>query len=526
MVDQESLAQKENNNFRQNVLIVGGGPAGLATALMLVKRGWTNITVLEQRATADYYEPDKSFSYQIDGRGQKFTDFIGLTERLSKISVPSTEFYLTQIKPTGSRKTSKLPTVNPNRKTAYWLPRRAFVLLLYQEIEQNWQDCINVLFNAKCMQINKKGINNLKQEKLEVIVRTENESVITFEPNLLIGCDGLNSIVRNTLKDWHKSTSDKFEMKLFPSPSSCLRYKVLTLPPKFPLDHSGKEHALSTMAYAIRGSLQGRKRSVSLGILPIKNPEEPRSANIIKYSDHQIWELKNTEELYNFFEKAFPQLPVRQIVSFEEAERFAKSEGGYFPIPQYCSGLHFLLSQEQTCLETPLSSAPGIVLLGDTIHCFPPDIGQGVNSALEDVCILNEALSQTNDEFWRALPLYESLRLPDTKALVYLAQTAYPWQYNQNSLGKLLWYANFLMRLVLSRLLPFIFHPPAFFLIQNHQLSYQQIWDRAKHTTKTLYILGLILLCGSLALVLNMYPSCWKIIAIGNLGLTIAPAFF
>jgi 2-polyprenyl-6-methoxyphenol hydroxylase-like FAD-dependent oxidoreductase len=503
MVTEELFTQKESNNFRQNVLIVGGGPAGLATALMLAKRGWINITVLEQRATADYYEPDKAFNYQIDGRGQKFTDFLGLTDKLSKISVPSTEFYLTQVKPNGSRKTSKLPTVNPNRKTAYWLPRRAFVLLLYQEIEQNWQDRITVLFSAKCVQINKKGINNSKQENLEVFVHTENGRVVTFEPYLLVGCDGLHSIVRNTLKEWDKPTSDKFEMKLFPSPSSCLRYKVLTLPPNFPVVHSSNEHAVSTVAYAIRGALRGRKRSVSLGILPLKNPDEPRSANIIKYPDHQIWELKNSEELYNFFEKAFPQLPIRQIVSPEEAERFAKSEGGYFPIPQYCSGLHLLLMHEQACLEIPQSSSAGIILLGDAIHCFPPDIGQGVNSALEDVYILNEALSQSNDELSRSLPLYESLRLPDTKALVYLAQTAYPWQYNQNSLGRLVWYVNFFLRLLLSRLLPFIFNPPAFFLIQNYQLSYQQIWVMVQRTTKTFYILSMILLCGLLALVLK-----------------------
>ena len=39
-----------------------------------------------------------------------------------------------------------------------------------------------------------------------------------------------------------------------------------------------------------------------------------------------------------------------------------------------------------------------------------------VNAALEDVYVLNEALSQSNDDLSSALPLYESLRSSDTKA--------------------------------------------------------------------------------------------------------------
>lgn len=482
----------------QQVLIIGGGPAGLATALMLAKRGWTNITVLEKRTAADYYEPDKSYNYLIDGRGQKLTDLLGVTEEIAKRSVPSTEFYLTLIKPNGSRKTSKVPIVDPNRKTAYWIPRREFVLLLYQEIERNWHNRITVLFNTQCFQINK------TEEKIEILARGDDESVIRFEPYLLFGCDGINSIVQKTLKEWDKSMSDRFEIKYFPSPSSHLKYKVLSLPPKFPLDHSGKEYALSHMTYIIRGAFRNRARSVSLGLLPLQNPDAPRTANIVTRPTHKVWELKNSEEIYNFFEKAFPQLPIRQIVSEEEANRFAQSEGGYFPIPQYCSGLHFLLNQKQTSKESQDHSAAGVVLLGDAIHCFPPDIGQGVNSALEDVYVLNEALSRSHDNLLSALPLYESLRLPDVKPLIRLAQTAFPWQYNQAPVSRWLWNVNFFVRILLSRLLPFIFTPPAFLLIQNHQLSYQEIWDKAQRTTKSLYVLSLILICGFLALAMRI----------------------
>ena len=113
---------------RCNVLIVGGGSAGLAAALMLAKRGWTDITVLEKRMTADDYEPDKSFNYLIDARGQQFTDLLGLSEQLSEISVPAAEFQITRIQANGDRKTIKQSFSDP--KSAYWLFRSTFLQFL------------------------------------------------------------------------------------------------------------------------------------------------------------------------------------------------------------------------------------------------------------------------------------------------------------------------------------------------------------------------------------------------------------
>jgi kynurenine 3-monooxygenase len=454
----------------RNVLIIGGGPTGLAAALMLAKRGWTEITVLEKRVAANYYEPDKSFNYLIDGRGQKFTDLLGLTEQLSAIGVSSTEFHLTRIQPNGSRKTIKVPLIDPSRKPAYWVQRQAFVQLLYQEIQQHWSNQITVVFDTNCTTIHK--VEHHGSETLEVIAeKKDSAQQLRFEPRLLMGCDGIQSIVRSTLNVW--DDSGKFEVQHFPSPSSGLKYKVLSLPPSFPLDPQGTELSVSTMSYAIRGTFQDRNRAMSLGLLPIKNPEVPRTANVVTRPNHQLWQLTTREAILPFLEHAFPQLPLDQIISPEEAERFASSVGGAFPIPQFCTGLHVFLP------------ASGVLLLGDAIHSFPPDIGQGVNSALEDVVVLNQVLAEEEDDLSRALPRYEAVRSPDVDAVVRLAQVAAPWQYNQDPLRAKLWAIAFAIRLGLSKVLPFI-HPPAFFLLQDHKMSYQEVWRKHQSTERLL----------------------------------------
>ena len=300
---------------------------------------------------------------------------------------------------------------------------------------------------------------------------------------------GFNSIVRKTLNDWDISISEKFTMKEFPSPSSGLRYKVLTLPPQFPLSDDNQDKAICDQAYIIRGTFKGQEKSISLGLLPLKNSQTPRTANLITCLHHQLWELKNSEEFYQFFEQAFPHLPIHNIISLEEAERFVNSQGGSFPIPQYCDGCSWLSQDKKT----------GILLLGDAVHCFPPDIGQGVNSALEDVYIFYNVLSQTDDDITQALSKYEEKRHPDFYPLIKLVQTAFPWQYNQDTFRRQLWNINFFIRLSLNRILPFIFSPPAFIMIQNHELNYTTIWQKSQQTTFRLWgLIFLILLLMSL----------------------------
>lgn len=70
------LESSEPSSKPASTAIVGGGPAGLATALMLARRGYQNITVLERLEeppppdSAEWGNPERSYNLGIGGRGQ------------------------------------------------------------------------------------------------------------------------------------------------------------------------------------------------------------------------------------------------------------------------------------------------------------------------------------------------------------------------------------------------------------------------------------------------------------------------
>jgi 2-polyprenyl-6-methoxyphenol hydroxylase-like FAD-dependent oxidoreductase len=54
-------------------------------------------------------------------------------------------------------------------------------------------------------------------------------------------------------------------------------------------------------------------------------------------------------------------------------------------------------SRGEGTASVPPAPTSAVILAGDAVHAFPPDLGQGVNSALEDVYALHRALERNND---------------------------------------------------------------------------------------------------------------------------------
>ena len=245
--------------------------------------------------------------------------------------------------------------------------------------------------------------------------------------------------------------------------------------------------------YIFRSVSQKQDERISLGLLSVKG-DAKRTANIICVPQHKIWSLKTFEEVKQFLVNSFPQVDFSAFVDDEELRRFADAQPGVFPQPQYVPSMMWVLptpvvgenekktdsgSDGSKGVETGAGTVQGVVLAGDSAHAFPPDLGQGVNSGLSDVYALYTSLRDhppTDNNLTKALTVYEQQRVPEAMAICKLMQFGAPYQYNQAPIKAKFFTLNLLFRIILNKMLPFLFSPPAVLMVVSQpELTYAQV---------------------------------------------------
>ena len=484
------------------------------------------------------FKTAKAFLYNVNGRGQTLTkQFPNMQKKLAERSVPSSGFGDTTLtivpadpdveiplkqknmEGTTKEKNKKKGAINTEKAVGvgYWVPRHEMVTLMGECIDEHnaqstnckidyvmGQECISILPTKKAGQENVVCVTarNVKTGALKL-----------HQAKLVVGADGMNSKVRNCLATaptniWQASGGkfqpNKFQLKQWTSPASHLRIKVLQLPPQFEIPNANGLPPLKTVSndiYAIRSVNTGPRNYLSLGLLPMKDNTAVRPTNIITRPDHEIWEIEDGKAMKEYFQRAYPRFNFddESMISNEEWERFAKAQGTTFPYCQYSEGLA-VWDSSGTC---------GVALVGDAIHAFPPDIGQGVNAGLMDVVCLDRALkgldsatgkeiAKTKDEkkkkittsFQSNLDRYQKQHMPEIASLIRLARFGAPYQYKQphraDRILRTLWTMNIAMRLILSKLTFGLVQPPCIILSQNTDLTFRQVMRRADLTTALL----------------------------------------
>lgn len=153
--------------------------------------------------------------------------------------------------------------------------------------------------------------------------------------------------------------------------------QVLPLPPNPVLSTAGGEIA-NTQVAVVPGTPVDGATPLRLGLLAMKDPSAPRSANFILWPDHPFWKCSTPDELYRYLEAAFPQLDrLRENVPEEVAQAFVDARVGRFRHPQSCKRLVAEFPGAAEAAVKAGDAAGGVtgasvLVLGDAAHVFPP----------------------------------------------------------------------------------------------------------------------------------------------------------
>ncbi|KAK0084877.1 hypothetical protein PV325_006198 [Microctonus aethiopoides] len=302
----------------------------------------------------------------------------------------------------------------------------------------------------------------------------------TFQVNadLIIGADGAYSTVRKIMM---KQPGFDFSQTYIKH-----GYIELNIPPRM-IDKNdpakGYEFSISPSHFHIwpRGTFM---------MIAMPNDDFSFTGNL--FAPLEILNGLNTpENIMKFFKDQFPDV----LLLLEDHQELINHFLSIKPKP--------LISIKATPYHTSKS-----LLLGDAAHAMVPFYGQGMNSAFEDVLILNELMDLYDEDMSQVLPAFSKKRCSDAHAICDLAM------YNYVEMRDLVLKKSFLIRRNLDSNLHKLWPNswiPLYFMITFTRIGFRDCialrsWQD-KIVQRSLWFLGTIATLGALIISIMAHAS-------------------
>ena len=384
----------------KRVVVIGAGPAGLLSCIFLLRRNLEAKRNIKYQVTLvdpglDYGRLSEEELHQPRHRSW----MIGLTshgltavktipnlykEYIAKVGIALSKATF-QI---GSFKYSTSLSKEEQEKAGFFVDRNYICAGLARYLYDNFgggnDDDFVTLYETKALFVD--------SETKSVMIRNStgnpcNHEIVPLEYDYLLGCDGVRSIVRNSFLTNHRD----FEFDIQDAFSAG---KALHIPLPRDLDPG---HFMILFGCLPNTSIfcipePGGMLNFACG-WPLNNPchtdllsNDPNDvASYFKTNFTAPFELQDYDE----FAKLWVQTKLSSV-------QFT-----------HCNFYHSMTIRA--------------LILGDAAHATVPNIGQGMNTALEDALVLDQLLDKFNDDWDLVLPEFSKVRVKEGNALTDLS---------------------------------------------------------------------------------------------------------
>lgn len=351
--------------------VAGAGLVGSLWAVYLAKRGY-KVDIYEARP--DLRKADlsagKSINLALSDRGWKALEGVGLGDEIRKVAIPMHGRVIHAVD--GSL------TYQPYGKenqAIYSVSRGGLNCVLMDLAEA--QGNVNIHFEHKCTGV------DLDSGSATFTSRSSGEKVKTDE-GLLFGTDGAFSAVRKAMQ-----RTDRFNYQQEYIEHG---YKELSIHPNADGSHKLEKNALHIWP---RGEFM---------LIALPNLDGSFTCTLFHpYGGESGFDALTTDQkVVDFFKATFPD--------------------AYELMPHLLEDWHENPTSSLVIIRCfPWTKNGKVALLGDASHAIVPFYGQGMNAGFEDCTIFNQFLDETNENWEKAMSLYETERKPNGDAIAALA---------------------------------------------------------------------------------------------------------
>ena len=322
------------NSVVQNAVIVGSGPAGLATAIMLARRGYKKVDVFDRLPEPpssnasevwNGFLADRSYNIGLSGRGQRALTAIGMMNRIDSNSavVIGRKDWTPESSPD-----SPVDTIFTGRSyLTKCIQRDRLAACLLEGVREEYRDHISVHFNTPCVsarwEVDHNGDEVCILSMANGTATSDNSSLWEVRSKFVIGTDGSQSVVRDCMV----AESKEFKVNKFPD-SNVRVYR--TIPMMLPREASLtglKKKWPSYVNYSCR-----TKSDINFDALPTK---EGLYLGVVLYRpwDEKIRALKTAADARSFFQNVLPMFS--PLLKDDDLAKFALKNDSKLPLFQY-----------------------------------------------------------------------------------------------------------------------------------------------------------------------------------------------